>query len=333
MPLDLWLWSNGFSDDFFYSALVPLLTPLFVTQNGNSAQSAGATLNHFNPESGFLSFNASDKVISPPVHHTVGGVQYMYERMVADVAAATPGFRSYVSSPVEAVAPSAGGWRVSTASSSREYDEVVLACNAHIGERLLAAGGDGDIGEWPSCDEAPAGRVACRHWYGGIFRALRKWTLRNTEYELADVTLSRPADTDVVHGESLYNIFDGGIMAGAIDRILHVTPEGQASRLKLRVAPADRPAPRVSPVGDPVFAQREWEHHHFNLWEHLLVFRVLPHFNDFDGVHVAGDWTQSVGQDAAVRSGVRAACAIGLSDETKRSLRSMGMNPADVNAC
>ena len=50
---------------------------------------------------------------------------------------------------------------------------------------------------------------------------------------------------------------------------------------------------------NPPIARRLWEHHHFNLWEHLIVYRILPHFNDFDGLHVAGDWTQSVGQEAA----------------------------------
>ena len=63
-------------------------------------------------------------------------------------------------------------------------------------------------------------------------------------------------------------------------------------------------AESIAPNANPVLAQRTWEHHPFNLWEHLLVFRVLPHFNNYDGLHVAGDWTQSVGQEAAVRSGV-----------------------------
>ena len=33
--------------------------------------------------------------------------------------------------------------------------------------------GDGAIDAWPRCDEAPPGRVACRRWYDGLFRALR----------------------------------------------------------------------------------------------------------------------------------------------------------------
>merc|ERR1719231_1123086 len=80
LPLEAWLYWNGFDSDFLHSALVPVLTPLFVTQNGNSAQSAGATCNHFNKESGFLSFNATDQAArqSPPIFHSVGGVQYMY---------------------------------------------------------------------------------------------------------------------------------------------------------------------------------------------------------------------------------------------------------------
>ena len=333
MPLDMWLWSHGFSKDFFHSALVPMLTPLFVTQHGNAAQSAGGTLNHFNPETGFLSFNASDMEGSAPVFHTVGGVQFMYERMMVEAAASTPGLRTYTSTPVTEVSPSKDGWKVGLLNGTyHEYDEIILATNAHIGERLLSAGGDGDVDQWPWCSDAPEGKLTCRHWYDGLFRALRKWTMRNTEYQMAEVTLSRSAQDDPVRGDSLYHIFDGGVMAGSIDRILHLqSPNSTGGDYRLRVAPVGGTS--VAADTTPILARREWEHHHFNLWEHLLVFRVLPHFNNFDGVHVAGDWTQSVGQDAAVRSGIRAACAVGLSNVTKAALRSVGIDPADVNAC
>lgn len=73
--------------------------------------------------------------------------------------------------------------------------------------------------------------------------------------------------------------------------------------------------------------------HRFNLWEHILVYRVIAHFNHYDGLHLAGDWSQSVGQDAAVRSGLRAACAVGLSNATKAQLIGMGMDTKLVAAC
>ena len=65
----------------------------------------------------------------------------------------------------------------------------------------------------------------------------------------------------------------------------------------------------------------------------ILVFRILAHFNDYDGLHIAGDWTQSVGQDAAVRSGLRAACAVGLSEQTKAQLMAMNLDYEAVMAC
>ena len=65
----------------------------------------------------------------------------------------------------------------------------------------------------------------------------------------------------------------------------------------------------------------------------LLVFNILSHFNHYDGLHIAGDWTQDVGQDAAVRSGLRAACAVGLSEQTKAQLLAMNLDYEAVAAC
>ena len=345
VPLDYWLVFNGFSEDFFHSALVPMLTPLFVTQHGNSAQSSGATLTHFHASSGFLAFNASEQ---PPVFHGVGGVQRLYEKMLAEAAARSPRFRTLTSTEVTAVAPSRNGWRVSARSRDPhapppppvplEYDEVVLATNAHIAARLLSAGGDGEVGAWPPCEgEPPYVRRACAHPAGGVFRAFRSWAMRNTEYEWSEVTLSKAAADDPTRGEAKYHIFGQGVMTGSIDRILDVQPAGSTGDYRLRVAPiredGTQLAPDSAPDANPPLALRRWQHHRFNLWEHLLVFRVLHHFNDFDGLHVAGDWTQSIGQDAAVRSGLRAACAVGLSNATKDQLRALGMDPALVLGC
>jgi len=97
------------------------------------AQSAGATLSHFRVASGFISFNASapiagpDGIGQPEVHHTVGGVQAMYENMVTEIADATPGFTPRANTPVAAVAPSAYGWSVTTvAGEKRDYDQVIM---------------------------------------------------------------------------------------------------------------------------------------------------------------------------------------------------------------
>jgi len=335
VPLDVWLWYHGFSRDFYYSALLPMLTPLFVTQNGNAAQSSGATCTHFSKERGFLSFNRSDH---PPVLHTVGGVQFMYEAMLQQVTDTCATCAVRTNSDVFKVAPSRGGWTVTTRDrisgdvTSREYDEVVLACNAHIAERLLSAGGDGEIAQWPQCHDASPFRTACRQSGDNIFRALRSWAMRNTEYEWADVTLSKTsANQPEQMYPSLYHIWAGGVMTGAIDKILDLTPASNTARYRLRVAPDG--VEDVNPDVTPVLARRRWEHHRFNLWEHLLVFRILAHFNNYDGLHVAGDWTRSVGQNAAVESGVRAACAIGLRPETKQMLTNIGINTTRVLAC
>ena len=345
IPLDSWLFFNGFSEDFFYSALVPMLTPLFVTQHGSSAQSSGATRNHFGPQ-GFLSFNVSGP--QPAVFHTVGGAQYMYERMIAESAKISSSFRTIKGSEVLAVSPAPGGWNVFAHPRSlrkgdvrpaplppKEYDEVVLGVNAAVAHSILASGGDGDIAQWPSC-EPGALRVTCRRWHDSIFRAARNWALRNLEYEWSEVTLSKSAVDDPTCGDALYHIWDRGVMTGSIDRILDVAPKGSTGEYRLRVAPMPERGGTpddVAPNRNQVLARRTWQHHRFNLWEHILVYRIIAHFNHYDGLHIAGDWTQSVGQDAAVRSGVRAACAVGLSEATKSQLVNLGMDPAVVAAC
>ena len=107
-----------------------------------------------------------------------------------------------------------------------------------------------------------------------------------------------------------------------LDRILDVQAPGSTGDYRLRVGPVSA-SEDVAADTNPPLAQRRWQHHRFNLWEHILVFLILSHFNDYDGLHVAGDWTQSVGQDAAVRSAFRAACAVGLSEEQKSILKNV----------
>lgn len=338
-PLATYLWYHGYSNDFFESALKPMMTPLFVTQHGNSAQSAGATCGHFNKQRGFLSFNVSDH---PDVYHTVGGVQFMYEKMLQQVTGLCANCSVMTNTEVVSVAPSIGGWTITSRDRASgdvravEYDEVVLACNAHIGERLLAAGGDGQIGEWPSCDDDDSGRAACRRGWDNVYRALRSWAMRNTEYEWSDVTLTRAsADQAEANSSSLYHIWKKGVMTGSIDKILGLVPPTQGTQYRLRVAPSigDASPDDVAPDINPVLARRRWQHHRFNLWEHLLVMRILVHFNNYDGLHVAGDWTSSVGQEAALDSGVRSACAIGLKEETKQALVALGINIYKSKAC
>ena len=59
-----------------------------------------------------------------------------------------------------------------------------------------------------------------------------------------------------------------GVMTGSIDRILDV---GDGD-YRLRVAPvyADDSTPsHVAPDLNPPLATRRWQHHRFNLWEHV----------------------------------------------------------------
>lgn len=202
--------------------------------------------------------------------------------------------------------------------------------NAHVAHSLLQRGGDGEQSKWPWCGaRLPGGgtRRACKSAGDGVRRAIRRWVLRNTEYEWARMTLTQTSADDATRSsDALYHIHRGGVGTVAIDKLLNVGP----GNYRLRVSPLDRSRndmnPEVQPDYNPPLAYREWQHHRFNLWEHLLVLRLLPAFNDFDGIHIAGDWTESVGQNAAVRSAIRASCGVGLSNATVAMLRAMNIS-------
>jgi hypothetical protein len=322
-----------------------MLTPLFVTQHGSEQQSAGATLNHFK-SSGFLTLNASRLEGAPVVYHTVGGVQAQYEMMLNASDLPSKGGNVFLNTEVTAVAPSENGWQVfahprAPADGAErpapmepiEYDEVIMGVNAHIAARLLDAGGDGDINKWPECRATAPGekpRAACKSVGDGVRRGFRLWAMRNTEYEEAVVTLSEAAPDDPTRNpDGLYHIFEDFVMTGSIDRVLGVGP----GDYRLRCGPVTGPGTERAPDVNPPIAERIWEHHRFNLWEHFLVFKILPYMNNYDGLHIAGDWTQSVGQNAAIRSGLRAACAVGLPADKVAYLNEIGLDTSKVYAC
>jgi len=291
MPLGLWLSYEGFSPEFSEMVLRPLLTPLFVTAKGCMWQPAQATINHFK-QKGFLSTNL-DTDGSPPLYHTIGGVNGMYQRILADAKLPPSQLRMKTSVTRIEQLPS-GKWQLTSkhAHSKQKvvevFDEVVTACNARIVASMLV----------------PTSRSQ------RMLHAL----LAAIDYDTFSVRLSQAAPDEPLRTDgALYHVFPKSEMVGSIDRILDV---GKGD-YKLEVWPKEgSPATKAGRV----IATREWEHHRVTTWELLLTHRLLPRVNHVDGLHIAGDWTRGVGQNDALVSGLRAACAVGVPVATKRML-------------
>jgi len=289
MPLGLWLWWEGFSADFEVRVLRPLLTPLFVTAKGCMYQSAQATINHFHPLDGFLSLDLSADA-QPPLFHTVGGVRPMYEALLADMA--MPSSHLRLSTRVMSVRRhGTRQWKLTSFGPLGRrveiFDQVILACSAAVQATLLDA------------DDVPT----------------LSWLVRHIDYDAFDVRLSVTDAADPLRTSStLYQVYPNSELVGSIDRILDVG----GGDYKLEVWPHETATAPTRP--GRVVATREWEHHRFSLWELLLTKRLLPRLNHLHGLHIAGDWTEGVGQNDALKSGFKAACAVGMTLETKVDL-------------
>ena len=98
-----------------------------------------------------------------------------------------------------------------------------------------------------------------------------------------------------------------------------------------KVEPADNPPRAPSHFGPRVVATRRWAHHRFSLWEVILMQRLLPRLNHRDGLHVAGDYTNGYGHEDALKSGLDAACRVGIAAKAKALLHSDGFATPDLN--
>merc|ERR1712046_523804 len=63
---------------------------------------------------------------------------------------------------------------------------------------------------------------------------------------------------------------------------------------------------------DKCLARFRWCHHYYTNWEIMTGRRLLPHVNNIDGLHMAGDSVRGVGHNDAMRAGVSAACNAGF---------------------
>ena len=86
--------------------------------------------------------------------------------------------------------------------------------------------------------------------------------------------------------------------------------------------PNPHPNPKPEPNPNP-----DQAHHRFSLWELILTHRLLPRLNHLDGLHVAGDYVNGYGHEDALKSGLHAACRVGIAAQAKALIHSDGFAP------
>jgi len=294
-PLWYFLWRHGFSKDFTHSVLIPILTVLFVTGHGALEQSAGLTLQYFKPggPQAFLTLNASSPD-SPPVYHTLGGVKYLYDQLLADVDMLV-GRDVFLSSPTRRLVRVGAQWRVDVVGGGdgQLYDKVVLAVDAKMAKVILEAGGMG---------------------------GLMPMVLGMVDYDDLSVSLNRVDPDGEIRSGALYRVDEGGCLAGSIDRVL----DNGDGDFRLQGIPPTAQERVVSSLdlGEAV-ASRSWRHTRWTVWELIVTKRLVTRLNYRKGVILAGAWVEGVGQNDALRSGALAACAVGISDATATMFRQM----------
>ena len=86
--------------------------------------------------------------------------------------------------------------------------------------------------------------------------------------------------------------------------------------------PGPGPDPKPDPIPNPTQA-----HHRFSLWELILTHCLLPRLNHLDGLHVAGDYVNGYGHEDALKSGLLAACRVGIAAQAKALIHSDDFAP------
>lgn len=86
---------------------------------------------------------------------------------------------------------------------------------------------------------------------------------------------------------------------------------------------------------EKVIQQFMWSHHVVSLWDKLITRRFLALLDGDQSLHYAGDWSLGVGTEDSIRSGVYAACKVGLpkEPETRGDDRAADLYAQLVNLC
>jgi predicted NAD/FAD-binding protein len=280
LPINWYLWWNGFSDEFVQRVIRPTLAILFVSSNGAMNQPTQAVLNYFKSrkESGFVDVEyKEDKVQVTP-----GGSEQLWRSVIEDIGSE----RLFVNRQVERITGGEYRWLVQFTNpgvAPRYFHDVILAVPADIASLLM--------GDQPWTDALMA-EISYTPVYTTLHTDASLLEKFGKNAKKQDITMFFDA-----------NVEGPGVLTGYIGKIYGYKGSG----LLLSVHEDQK-------LVDPskVVKQWYWYHHSLALWHLLMSHRLIPLMPKRKTVHLAGDWVGGVGHHDATRAGIWAACKAGL---------------------
>jgi len=276
-PFSLWARMEGFSEKFVKLCVHSTTSVLFVTKMGLAQQSTQAVLNQF-ADGGWFDFEYR----KPLVENTVGGSQNLWSAVVEDMLK-TGNVQIKYSSQIVSVVQHDGTWSLTSSHGIHHvgFKSVVLAIPANTASKIVQG------------------------------RPLKNALVSQVGYIPSSVTLHRDNATlypafEQAPDHVLYMVEPAhmtgriGKIFGALQSDLLLTVHGQRDQSHMRID------------SRKVLATWTWSHHYFTIWDLLVAWKVVPWFNGGGGLHYAGDWVFGMGHEDAIRSGIAAACRVGI---------------------
>jgi predicted NAD/FAD-binding protein len=275
VPFWAWLAYHGFDAEFQRRYLVPMLSVLFVTDDGMYEVSTRFMLNMLAGPTRWLDYRRDAKAWV-----VEGGSSAYYAKMTEALAG-----KIRTLSPVVAVRREGEQVRVTWRGPERleedVFDAVVLNVHADVARELLA-------------DRTP----------------YEDFVLGQVRYDAVDVVVH--TDVSMFPPDPLRRHYlfeqDGG-PDGADGWSLHSLP-ARSQRGGVTVTP--EPVVTLNPHQEyeGTRFRRGWRHHRQDLWHLAMVLELLPRMQGAGNVWYAGDWVSFIGHGPAMATGMAAACEI-----------------------
>lgn len=271
VPFWAWLWWNGFDATFQRTYLTPMLSVLFVTDDGMYNVSTRFMLNMLAGPTRWLDFRRDAKAWV-----VEGGSSAYYARMTEALAG-----HVRTLSPVTRVQREDGRVRLTVRGregyEEQVFDAVVLAVHADVARRLLV-------------DATP----------------FEDFVLGQIRYDAVDVVLH--TDTSMFPPEPMRRHYLFEHPTGQ-DWSLHSLPaRSQRDGVVVSPEPVITLNPQRSYPGERM--RKGWRHHRQDLWHLAMVLELMPHMQGAGNVWYAGDWATFIGHGPAMMTGMAAACRI-----------------------
>eukprot|EP00930_Biecheleria_cincta_P096954 TRINITY_DN88716_c0_g1_i1.p1 TRINITY_DN88716_c0_g1~~TRINITY_DN88716_c0_g1_i1.p1 ORF type:complete len:668 (-),score=116.87 TRINITY_DN88716_c0_g1_i1:91-2049(-) len=274
LPLGTLLWWHGFSEAFLKLCLESTMKVLFVTKMGLLRQSSQAVLTFFD-DGGFTHLRASP----PKVQNNLKGSQHMWRDFLKDMMS-TGRVQVHLDSEVVGMRQDNGVWslQLSHGNELTGFGDVVLALPAEVQKKLV---------------HDPFQQILLSQIdYIPTYLSLHTHASATT-----GKAAFASANEDVVY------FVDDVSMTGKVSKIF-----GSPSTDLLLTVHEDKD---LIPQ-NKIKSQHLWSHHYFSMWELAVAHKIVPLFFPANRVHLAGDWIYGVGHNDAIKSGIAAACSVGM---------------------